>query len=100
MQGGRRRLGDLQSIRSDLAWQHHAGRLRQDHTSFAIVEATDQTKLSLRSTDLVPRQPKAIGRPQIRLALMAGQSVAGKDEFLLRRGVIRIGILVVERINR
>ncbi len=100
MQSGRRLLGDLQSIRIDLAGQRHVGRLRQDHASFGIVEAADQTKLSLRSADLVPGQPEAVGRPQIRLALMAGQSVAGKNEFFLWCGIIRIRILVVERVNR
>ncbi len=54
MQGGRRLSGDFQPVPINPAGQRYAGGLRQNHVSFGIVEATDQTQLALRATDLVP----------------------------------------------
>lgn len=93
-QDGRRRLG-----RGQHTGQQHVGRLGHDNLPARVLEPRQQTEPALQAAGVVPRQPETVGRAQVRFALMDRQILGREHELFFRRGLARVGTLVVKSVH-
>ncbi|MFH1266159.1 MAG: hypothetical protein ABIK89_10565, partial [Planctomycetota bacterium] len=73
--------------------------LGHHHSPLAVLESGEQADLSLPAADLVPGEPKAVGMPHFRLAVVACQLLGQKDILLLRRGRVWIRVFIIEGVD-
>ena len=71
--------------------QRHVRRLGHDNLAALVLEPRQQTEPPLRAACVVPGQPEAVGRAQVRFALVDRQVLGREHKLLFRAGLAGSG---------